>query len=217
MANTERDERIIEFLDKFTYATTTQLASVFFNDSLRAAQIRLKKLRESKAVRYVSIGKDYPFIYCLHGQHSRQVLHHVAIVEAFRTLRMQGVVDFTPLLCREFKFEGKPVRFVADAFFTLKMRGGAQLVAFLEIERKVVRTSYSKVAHYEAFYLSGAYKNEWWYEVGRAQGRDVFPRIVVQTGRPEKYAEVVRQQKNVKLPWQFVSAPGEILKGGVVL
>lgn len=213
MGITARDEQIKEFLAKFKYATTNQIHTLFFNGrTLRMAQERLKKLVGHKYIRRVSTGRDSPYCYTLTGKYSAQLHHHLMIVDVYLYLKEiagnEGELVFDPLHYRTFKYNGKTIEFVPDAFIMLQSKCGRKLLAYLEVELQPARKVYSKIKHYELYYLSGAYRKEWWYALGK--GEDIFPRIIVLSPRADKYRDAVKRGQRANLTWQFVKGVGEI-------
>ena len=211
IAVTARDKTIIRFLEDFRFATSTQLAQLFFKQgSLRAAQRRLQLLYNHKHLkRFERAEKGFSeYVYCVTERNKQQAEHYLGITEMYKNLSLlPGKVNFIPHYLGTFAAKGKRWRFIADALVTYYRPspvGGGRLF-FLEFERRDYGRTYPKLKHYEAYYASRAWEGEDWSRGGR-----VFPAIVI-VADPQLLARIRRQvaRRNPQAPWQFL-LPSEL-------
>ncbi len=97
---TERDEKIIEFLNTFKVATTSTIATIFFNSSKRPCTRRLKHLREHG---FIKSSQEFVCLEQIHYINKKPTqLKHSTIVTNFISKLYENNVEI--LKCKsEFK------------------------------------------------------------------------------------------------------------------
>lgn len=158
---TERDRKIVRFVEDFGVVTTSQVYKLFFDDlAFRNCQLRLSLLTERGKLKRerASINKDYAyFMNTIPSQSEHHYVRAEFYIEASKKLCL---VDFIP----EYKCGGLR----SDAYFEFEY-DGLCFGAFLEVQL----SSGFDQNKYEKFYASGTWHGLW----------DGFPPVVVVTNR----------------------------------
>lgn len=128
----ERDNLIIEFLEKFKVATTTQIKDLFF-PSINTCRRRLKKLYDMKKIKRTrdNINKDY--IYFL--KEPKQLKHSLAIVNFYTNIYKKYKIT-------NYRIEPNLGSIQPDMLFTFIDEYNKHHIAFLEVELSNKRSRY---------------------------------------------------------------------------
>ena len=176
MIITDRDRLIINYIDKVKYATTKNIAELFFNTGSKNYYInainRLKKLVsygkiKSKAITTNKHGRPMT-IYFIEGDIDKSNIKHALALANLSAALVVNNVDILSLQSEV--YIGKKIR--ADAIYKVNYNGKNRLfVVEFDITKKFTITKYE--------YL---YKTEEWREYFKK-----FPRIVsISDNKPKK-------------------------------
>ena len=173
---TQRDRRLIRFIDDFRCATTSQIKGVFYSDvTLRRCQQRLNKLLEYKELKRFRKHIDSEYIY-YSGQQPKEIQHMLWRVDAYMELNSKyKLVEFIP----EYNCYG--IR--ADAYFEV-WQNGLVTPYFLEIQL----SNFFKPEKYEKPYSNGGWTTKW----------SNFPKIIAITKKNINFKHDILDLKIIK-------------------
>lgn len=155
----ERDKAILDFIERFKAATTSQIAREFFHSNSQAealARRRLKKLCDEKLLKRERNNINAEYVY--YTKKSAQMAHQLILVDFYLQIKRYGqLIEFTPE-----KVMGD-IR--SDAVCKI-VRGNLLHLFCVEVELSNNNFNQQK---YETFYSTREYKK--WFEV--------FPKIII--------------------------------------
>lgn len=158
---TERDKEIIQFLKDFKVATTTIIADLYFNSSIRPCQRRLKYLYEHG---YIKSYQETVITEKIHYVRKKPTnLKHALILSEFISKLKLNNIEVI-----KYKVPYKLDNVIADAFIAIRVNN-KNLIYFVEVEN----TKQFDLEKYEKLYYS---RN--WKEVF-----PIFPGIIVISDR----------------------------------
>lgn len=161
---TERDKQIIQFLKDFKVATTTTIADLYFNSSLRPCQRRLKYLFEHG---YIKSYQETVITEKIHYARKKPTnLKHALILSEFISKLKSNNIEVI-----KYKVPYKIDNVIADTFIAIRVNN-KNLIYFVEVEN----TKQFDLEKYEKLYYS---RN--WKEVF-----PIFPGIIVISDKPIK-------------------------------
>jgi hypothetical protein len=143
---TERDQAILDYLEKFRVATTRTLIQLFFTN-YRYGAARLTLLaRRGDVTRARCLGDNYDYVYYI-GRRPKQLLHSLYLTEFHRELsKIARVVKIVPeYVCGNVR---------ADGFVAYEMQG-ERYIAFVEVQTRNFALDTGK---YRQLLLSGDWK-----------------------------------------------------------
>lgn len=154
---TDRDKEIIQFLKDFKVATTTTIAQIYFNCSLRPCQRRLKYLCEHG---YIKSHQENVITEKIHYVKRKPVnLKHALILSCFiAELKINNIEIL------KYKVPYKLDNVIADAFLALRINN-KNSIYFVEVEN----TKKFDIGKYEKLYYGRAWKDIF----------PIFPNIIV--------------------------------------
>ena len=161
---TDRDKQIIEFLNDFKCATTTAIANMFFNRSLRPTQRRLKYLREHGYIKSYQANILSENIHYIKKRPSQ--LQHSLILSSFISELKKSDIEIL-----KYKVSYKLENIIADCFLAVRYKDKNHIY-FIECEN----TKSFNLSKYEELYF-----NRKWKEVF-----PIFPGIIVISDRVVK-------------------------------
>lgn len=154
-----RDKKILEFIEKFKVATTSQIEKEFFikhKQSARLARRRLKKLYDAKLIKRERSHINYEYVY--YFEKPKQIRHQVLVVGFYQAVKKHGkIIEFTP--------EKGMGGIRPDAVCKIAKNNHLHLFC-IEVELSNNGFNQDK---YEQFYISREYKK--WFPV--------FPKVII--------------------------------------
>lgn len=154
---TERDKEIIQFLKDFKVATTTTIADIYFNSSIRPCQRRLKHLSEHG---YIKSYQENIITEKIHYVRKKPVnLKHALILSEFIAKLKINNIEIL-----KYKVPYKIDNVIADAFIAIKVNN-QNYIYFVEVEN----TKKFDLDKYEKLYYSRTWKDIF----------PIFPGIIV--------------------------------------
>lgn len=154
---TERDKEIIQFLKDFKVATTTTIADIYFNSSIRPCQRRLKHLSEHG---YIKSYQENIITEKIHYVRKKPVnLKHALILSEFISKLKINNIEIL-----KYKVPYKIDNVIADAFIAIKVNN-QNYIYFVEVEN----TKKFDLDKYEKLYYSRTWKDIF----------PIFPGIIV--------------------------------------
>lgn len=179
MLVTERDQRIVDFLDTMKVAKSSQIQRIFFRGSSQAKILcnrRMLRMYKGKVVKRDRAFINTEFIY--YRKKIAQVDHSLYVTEFYAQLTgLNGEV-----IVYEVEKDFDIMR--PDAAIDYLYKGKVYQL-FLEVHLSTLPFNQQK---YEDFYSTGRWRNNY----------DVFPRIIVVTDRNLQFKE--SKLKFIKLP-----------------
>lgn len=161
---TERDKEIIQFLKDFKVATTTTIADIYFNSSIRPCQRRLKHLSEHG---YIKSYQENIITEKIHYVRKKPVnLKHALILSEFISKLKINNIEIL-----KYKVPYKIDNVIADAFIAIKVNN-QNYIYFVEVEN----TKKFDLDKYEKLYYSRTWKDIF----------PIFPGIIVISDRQVK-------------------------------
>lgn len=143
----ERDYNIIQFLKDFKVATTSTIADIFFNSSIRPTQRRLKFLTEHGYIRAYQENIITQKVYYIKRKPAQ--IKHSLILSSFIAELKKNNIDII-----KYKVSYKLENIIADCFLALKINN-KNYIYFVEVEN----TKKLDVKKYEDLYYSRKYKS----------------------------------------------------------
>lgn len=176
MIVTERDKRVIKFIEDNKTATTNTIADIFY-PCLRVAQHRLKLLTENKVLKRHR--DNYTSQYYYYIRKPKQVRHSLLVTDFYNELNKIAKIE---LFKTEFTIED--IR--ADAFIAYEINNKKR-IAFLEVQ---ISNAPLDVEKYEKLYKSRKYKNYF----------PAFPVIIAVTNKniPKTNLKVIKVNENIE-------------------
>lgn len=179
MIITDRDRKIIHYLDRFKYATTKNLADLFFIESGKNYYIialkRLKKLVANNKIKCITVNNNKigrPMtVYYLESINKSNARHALAIAE-FTAALIKNNVDIVELSVEQYFTKKIRVDAVYKVIYNNKKR---LFIVEFDITKKF------NVTKYEYFKKSGEWKDYF----------KVFPRIVSVTNNKISKSDIV--------------------------
>ncbi len=183
MIVTERDRKVIDFLETFKAATTNTIQELFY-PSLRVTQNRLKLLYDNKLLKRERDHFTSQYIYYV--RKPKQLRHDLLLTDFYR--EMNKIVEIE-LFEKEFVIAD--IR--TDGFVAYKHKNKGY-IAFIEVQ---IANTPLDIEKYEKLYRSGQYKKYF----------PIFPLIYVISDKkmPETRLKIIRVNEDM-------SNLGEILK-----
>ncbi|MBS4538234.1 hypothetical protein GOQ27_07150 [Clostridium sp. D2Q-11] len=152
---TDRDRKVIEFIEKFNVATTNIVAELFY-PSLRVAQNRLKRLTEDKVLKRDRDHFTNQYLYYL--KKPKQLNHCLLLVEFYQKVSKYVDIEYYD---KEVTIENLR----ADGLMIYRYRS-KKYIAFIEVQISNIPVDIDK---YRKLYLSEKYKKYF----------PVFPKLIV--------------------------------------
>lgn len=167
MIVTERDKKVIAFIEDFKIATTKTINELFY-PSLRVAQHRLKLLSENKLLKR---DKDhYTRQYYYYIRKPQQIRHSILLTNFYREVNKLAVIKH---------FENEFTHFDGirpDGFMALEFPDGRKEIYFVETEI----SNKPDVEKYEELFKSNKWKEVF----------PKFPKIIFVTDKKVKESEL---------------------------
>lgn len=175
MIVTDRDKKVLDFLDKFKVATTDTIHE-FFYPSLRVAQNRLKLLTDNKLLKRERDHFTRQYIYYV--RKPKQLRHSLLLTDFYREMHKLAKIELF-----EKEFEIGNIR--ADGLIAYKYKNKGY-IAFVEVQ--IANTSLD-VEKYEKLYRNKKYKKYF----------PVFPLVYAITDRkiPDTEIEIIRVNEDM--------------------
>ena len=177
MIVTERDRKVIDFINKFNTATTKTIQELFY-PSLRVAQNRLKLMTDNKILKRDRDHFTSQFHYYTDTK-PRQVYHNLLLADFYKELnKVAGIKVFRK------EFEIGNLR--SDGLVGYRLNN-TNYIAFVEVEL----SNKPDVKKYEDLYRSNIYKKHF---------GGVFPLIIYVTNKdiPDTKLKVVQIKEDMK-------------------
>lgn len=158
---TDRDRKIVRFVEDFGIASTSQLFTLFFDGlHINNCHLRLRLLTQRGQLKRERAGIDKDYIYYI-DKKPAQVEHHLLRADFYIKARDKlKLLEFIP------EYEFKDAR--ADAYFEFE-RGDIDIGCFLEIQ---LSAGFNQ-SKYEKYFASGEWHDFW----------TGFPPVIVATDR----------------------------------
>lgn len=166
MIVTERDKKVLNFIEKFNVATTDTIQELFY-PSIRVAQHRLKLMYDNKLLKRERDNFTSQYIYYV--RKPKQLRHNLLLTDFYR--EMNRIVDIE-LFEKEFIIDN--VR--ADGLIAYRYKNKGY-IACIEVQ---IANEPLNVEKYEMLYFSGKYKKYF----------PVFPLIYAITNKKIPYTEL---------------------------
>lgn len=197
MRGAQRDQRILELLERARYMTAEQIRRVVFADVRhpQKCQERLLKLVRRGQLKRQRRFRGDRYVYYLDKWSSRAE-HYVGLnwVRAHYAEHIHAWVY-------EYYCEWPDGALQADALMVLK--GPRLSPVFVEMDRG--SNPFDKVPKYTAYYRSAAWVSQWWAEASKDGEEYRFPGILVATTRPEPVRRQIEAENDAKLRFRVVS------------
>lgn len=159
---TQRDKRILRFIEDFGGITINQCSKIFFRDTKHPydlARKRLKKIAEMTDLRYFTNKLTGERVYC----HDKRLTPHTVFL-------YNVYAEFIHHDCKIIEFKKEPQYLDgarrADGFFEIEYNNGRRKIICVEIE-VTYSTDFSK---YDEIYKGGEFQSKY--------GEDAFPLVV---------------------------------------
>lgn len=162
---TNRDKKVIEFVDKYKIATTDTIAELFY-PNIKVARRRLKAIYDSKLLKRER--DHFTAQYNYYTKKPKQLRHSLLLTEFYRELNKISEIQYF-----ENEYVCDDVR--ADGIVAFVYRGKGY-VGFIEVE---ISNNGLDVEKYERLYKNGKYINYYPLDVLKA-----FPLIFAVTNKP---------------------------------
>ena len=166
MIVTERDKKVLNFIEKFNVATTDTIQELFY-PSIRVAQHRLKLMYDNKLLKRERDHFTSQYYYYL--RKPRQLRHSLLLTDFYREINRLTKIE---LFEKELTIEH--VR--ADGLVAYKYKS-KRYIAFIEVQ---IANTPLDVEKYEKLFKSGKYKKYF----------PVFPLIYAITNKKIPYTEL---------------------------
>ncbi len=173
---TKRDQRVIEYIEKFKVATTDTIAELFY-PSIKVAQRRLREIAESKLLKR---DRDhFTAQYYYYTKKNNQLRHSLLLTDFYRELNKIATIE-------HFDNEFVIGELRADGLVVYKINGTAY-VAFVEVQ---IANTPVDIAKYEKLHKSTTYKNFF----------PVFPLIIAITNKkiPSTNLKVIQVNEDIE-------------------
>lgn len=145
---TERDKKIIEFLEEVKCADTQTICNIFFNGALRACQIRLKKLVEFRYIKVYRENIISPNIFYINRK-PIQLKHSLILSRFIGQLYALGIEVI------KYRVPLKVGNIIADGFICIRYNGEVKIF-LVEVEN----AKYFKTEKYVELKAAGGYKEK---------------------------------------------------------
>lgn len=166
MKITERDLKIVEFLDTVGVADTSTINKMFFNNSVKACKNRMKPLYDFKLVKRLDrIYINQEYIY--YTKKKPKQLEHKLLFSRFVAELKHNGAEIIKIKC--------PLKIsdvIADGFIVYKVNGTTRM-ALVEVENQ--KSFKSNMSKYKNLYRSMVWKEYF----------NVFPNIIVVSNERE--------------------------------
>lgn len=171
MIITQRDRKVIEFIEAMNCVSTKTIYELFY-PSLRVAQNRLKLMTENKIVKRDRDHLTSQYYYYINNK-PKQVHHNLLLANFYKELSKKATIE---VFKKEFVIED--IRPDALVIYTVN---GKSYIAFVEIEL----SNQPDIPKYEALFKSGKYKEYF---------KGVFPLIYYVTDKtiPDTKLKVIK-------------------------
>lgn len=176
MIVTERDKKLLRFIEKFRIATTDTIQELFY-PSLRVAQNRLRLMTENKLLKRER--EHFTSQYYYYIKKPTQVRHSLLLTSFYRELTKIAQIE---VFEKEFSIEDiRPDGLVAYRY------DNKNYIAFVEVQISMQPLDIGK---YERLYKSGKYKGYF----------PVFPLIIAISDKklPETKLQVIHLDEDLK-------------------
>ena len=177
MIITDRDRKVIEFIEKFNCVSTNTIYELFY-PSLRVTQNRLKLMTDNKIIKRDRSHFTSQYYYYTDAK-PKQVYHQILLAELYKELNKIVTIE---AFIKEYCIED--IR--ADALVVYS-RNNKNYIAFVEVEL----SNTPDIQKYERLYKSGRYKSYF---------NGVFPLIYYVTDKtiPKTNLEVIKINEEMK-------------------
>lgn len=170
---TDRDKDIIQFLKDFKVATTTTIADIYFNSSLRPCQRRLKYLAEHG---HIKSYQENIITEKIHYVRKKPVnLKHALILSEFIAKLKINNIEIL-----KYKVPYKIDNVIADAFIAIRVNN-QNYIYFVEVEN----TKKFDLDKYEKLYYSRSWKSVF----------PILPEVIVITDKPVSDSKIIKIRK----------------------
>ena len=166
MKITEKDLKIVEFLDIVGVADTSTINKMFFNNSVKACKNRMKPLYDFKLVKRMDriyINQEYVY----YTKKKPKQLEHKLLFSRFVAELKYGGAEIIKIKC--------PLKIsdvIADGFIVYKVNETTR-IALVEVENQ--KSFKSNMSKYKSLYRSMAWKEYF----------NVFPNIIIVSNERE--------------------------------
>jgi len=176
MIVTNRDKRVIEFIDKMNCVSTKTIAELYY-PSLRVAQNRLKLMAENKVLKRDRDHITNQYYYYI-DKKPKQVNHNLLLTDFYKELS-----KFAETKVFEKEFSIGELR--SDAFVGYRVNN-KNYIAFIEVELSNI----PDIKKYEELYESKVYKEYF---------KGVFPLVIFITNKniPKSYLKIISVDENL--------------------
>lgn len=177
MIVTDRDKLVLEFINKFKFATTDTIAELFY-PNLVIARRRLKLLYDNKLLKR---DRDhFTAQYYYYNTKSKQMKHQLLLTDFYRELNKIAEIVF-------FENEFKCENVIADALAVYKLNEIAY-VAFIEVE---ISNKGIDLDKYEKLFRSNKYEKYF---------NGVFPLIIAITNKtiPKTSLKIIEVNEDIE-------------------